>query len=170
MFRFAFYGTGFDFLQTVMKSGTHEYTFLLLLYVIASAIILLNVLIGIFGNAFSIPAEAVEEEIEGKERKEEKSAGLIANEAEESTNVDHNHVQMMQYNLNKSFVPAASNSNYEILEAIPSVLLFDNDILYSCDFQNMSAIGIVQSPPWSQYRYLQIVTFNRLSSRQCLAH
>jgi len=69
MLRLAFYdGTGFDFMQTTMNSGAHGYTFVLFLYLIASAIILLNGLIGIFGNAFSTPEE-VEKEPEEEDEK-----------------------------------------------------------------------------------------------------
>ena len=54
MIRLSFYdGNGFDFLTAVIQSNQGGLAFLLFLYLILTAIILLNGLIGIFGNAFS---------------------------------------------------------------------------------------------------------------------
>ena len=65
MLRLIFYdGTGFDFLAAVVKNGQSGLAFLLLLYLIFNAIIILNGLIGIFGTAFKFEPEKIEEEIE----------------------------------------------------------------------------------------------------------
>jgi len=78
MLRLAFYdGNGFDFLQATMNNGQHGYTFLLILYLIGSAIILLNGLIGIFGDAFSAPEVVEEEEKEHEKAREKEVAGLV---------------------------------------------------------------------------------------------
>jgi hypothetical protein len=54
MIRLSFYdGNGFDFVQTLAAHGFSGYTVLCFVYMILSSIILLNGLIGIFGNAFS---------------------------------------------------------------------------------------------------------------------
>jgi hypothetical protein len=54
MIRLSFYdGNGFDFVQTLAAHGFSGYTVLCFIYMILSSIILLNGLIGIFGNAFS---------------------------------------------------------------------------------------------------------------------
>ena len=45
-------GDGFDFLEALVSQGYTGYAILLMLYLIFCAIILLNGLIGIFGNAF----------------------------------------------------------------------------------------------------------------------
>lgn len=46
-------GNGFDFLEALVSNGYWGLSILAILYVIFSAIILLNGLIGIFGYAFS---------------------------------------------------------------------------------------------------------------------
>eukprot|EP01033_Poteriospumella_lacustris_P001569 gene1569-1138_t len=49
---------GFDYLQGIMNSGARGYAFLLLLYVVVAALILLNGLIGVFSRVF-VPAKVV---------------------------------------------------------------------------------------------------------------
>jgi hypothetical protein len=55
MIRLSFYdGNGFDWLQALVTKGYGGYALICFLYMIASAIVLLNGLIGIFGGAFSV--------------------------------------------------------------------------------------------------------------------
>lgn len=64
--RLAFYdGTGLDFFTAVVNSGSAGLAILLVLYMIATAIILLNGLIGIFANAFIVADDEEEEESQG---------------------------------------------------------------------------------------------------------
>lgn len=69
MFRLSLYdGVGLDFLQAVIATGAAGLSVLLFLFLIFTAIILLNGLIGIFGNAFAAPESEDDEEIqEGKD-------------------------------------------------------------------------------------------------------
>eukprot|EP01040_Poterioochromonas_malhamensis_P026958 gene26958-34024_t len=53
MIRLSFYdGNGFDFMQTLALEGYSGYTFLIFIYMLLSAVVILNGLIGIFGGAF----------------------------------------------------------------------------------------------------------------------
>eukprot|EP01040_Poterioochromonas_malhamensis_P010087 gene10087-10965_t len=53
MIRLSFYdGNGFDFMQTLALEGYSGYTFLIFVYMLLSAVVILNGLIGIFGGAF----------------------------------------------------------------------------------------------------------------------
>ena len=55
MLRLSLYdGTGLDYMQLVMERGHHGLTVLLYVYLIVTAIVLLNGLIGIFGHPFSV--------------------------------------------------------------------------------------------------------------------
>jgi len=72
LMRLAFYdGTGFDYLTAVIDAGYGGYGALLIFYMIATAIILLNGLIGIFGDSFS----ADEEDDDDKDKKSVGSVG-----------------------------------------------------------------------------------------------
>lgn len=76
MLRLAFYDTnGFDYLQAMMNSGNHGYTFLLLLYVILAGIILLGGLIGIFSRVFA-PIKSSSATVASYQQKTERTVSM----------------------------------------------------------------------------------------------
>ncbi|CAM6002124.1 unnamed protein product [Sphagnum balticum] len=65
LLRLALYdGTGLDFLQAVEIAGKHGLTALLVIYLIFSAIVLLNGLIGIFGNVFTEQDDTLQDTVD----------------------------------------------------------------------------------------------------------
>jgi len=80
MLRLTFFdGSGFDFLKSIMDYGNGGWAFLLILYMIFSALVLLNGLIGIFGGAFSEATleDEAEEEAEKEKLEKETIQGIM---------------------------------------------------------------------------------------------
>jgi len=73
MMRLTFWdGSGFDFLKSVMDYGDQGLVTLLILYMCISAMVLLNGLIGIFGDAFSGATEDDDDDDDDDDKKEKK--------------------------------------------------------------------------------------------------
>jgi len=77
LMRLSFFdGNGFDFLTSLSNSGQSGLAFLAIVYMIMTATIFLNGLIGIFGDAFSGEEEEEEEKEKEEQNEKRKQSGV----------------------------------------------------------------------------------------------
>jgi hypothetical protein len=100
MVRLSFYdGNGFDWLQALVTTGYGGYALICFLYMIASAIVLLNGLIGIFGGAFSV----ADDERKLVEMSNSNNTNSTTNpETATNINEDHNLRSITEENINNA--------------------------------------------------------------------